>query len=159
MSKLGKLSDAEVSSQLDELRDQRQALAREHQNMIRDDAHTAFDRSREEARETFAVTLRVLEPRDLVRGFTLQTRTPGYPNLLELSALWAAGHDEGFAAAVHASIDGVEGWSPLSRDEYEKKMAKLDSDIAEREGELKRRDIDRRRQELESELATLEVGA
>ncbi|MGH3007574.1 MAG: hypothetical protein ACRDOS_17005 [Gaiellaceae bacterium] len=159
MSKLTKLDDAEVSAQLDELRDQRQALARNHQGIIRDDAHAAFERSREEAREAFATTLRVQQPRDLVRGFALETPTPGYPNLVRLSALWNAGFGEDFAAAVHTSIDGVEGWSKLSRADYDKRLAKFDQDIAEREAELKRRDIDRRRQELEAELNSLEVGA
>ncbi len=158
MAKLDKLSDAEVSTQLDELREERRAFVREHASILRDDAHTAFERSREEARKTCETAFRVLEPRDYVRGFPMNKPMGGH-SLFELATLWAAGHDETFAAYVHAAIDRLEGWSPLSRGDYDKRLAKLDADIAEREGELKRRDIDRRRQELESELATLEVGA
>ncbi len=153
-----KLDDAEVSAQLDELREERRAFVKEHGNVLRDDAHASIERSRAEARKTCETAFRVLEPRDYVKGFPVH-KPMGGKSLLEMATLWTAGHDETFAAYLHASVDGVKGWSPVDRSSYDKRLAKFDQEIAEREAELKRRDIDRRRQELESELASLEVGA
>jgi hypothetical protein len=141
-----------LDSWLEELERERAAFAAEHVHL------------REAAREGVAVS--IANARQRFEQVAAEYQTAFNPVdavdvslLVQLAGLWAAGRPE-FEQALVASLDlpaahGRPQFSQLSRDEVEHELARLAGEIRVREDELVRRDVERRRQELEAELAAL----
>jgi hypothetical protein len=79
---------------------------------------------------------------------------PGLPTLVETYVLYQLAADEGFKAALVASLDAGD-WPDEA--EHRKTLTKLDTEIGRLESELQRRQTDRERARLQEELAALEV--
>jgi hypothetical protein len=145
MSKLTKLSDSELQSEIEALRQERTQF--ENQNRwTREDAHRGADRWVESARSFIAWTTGV-EPfasngRDVHSDAILQM-VAGY--ILETSA---------FTDWLHATIEsrpalGGSNFSAYTRDVRDAELQRFDEQIRERETELARRDLDAAQQDLD----------
>jgi hypothetical protein len=147
-------TDKELREQIAELEQERTVFLREHAGKIREDAHRGADVTLDSAREIFE--RRVSEIRLGLGADPLPPQT-----LVNIASLWAA-TTQGFADAFHKAIDEAEpipgqpSFSALSRTEFEATLDKLSEEIGVRWRELDRREIERRRDEVEAELEALD---
>lgn len=155
--KLGPKTDKQLADEVERLSQELRDLRRAHQVFV-EDAHANCDR-------TIAGAVAELD-RMLDRfGWAHMNAGKGagaHGELVrEIGAL--AGYlNPALAKHWHERIDlqaEAGAFSPLPRAEFEKRTGKLETDIRDRRVELERRQIDRRKQEADQELARLEQGA
>jgi len=159
-------ADTELDAEIEKLTDERRRFVSANQ-ALREDAHTGIDASIEQARAMFNNYMARARTSFVAGGLK--------PDLMqEIAALWIASRPE-LAADLHAAIDAApvaspeditlgqlsheHGFSPLSREEYERELARLDRALRELRVELERRGIEWRKREAEQELAALEERA
>jgi hypothetical protein len=159
-------NDDDLRRQIDELLEEREAFLAEHA-LLAEDAHHRIDEALGEClarAQQLAAEHRhkhgwPLEPVDAkVAAFS---PVPWPAPYFEVAALHYAGTDAGFRKMLHDAVDakskhGAPEFSPLTRKEYEAKLEKIRQAVDDRERELARREVERRREELEAELQALD---
>jgi hypothetical protein len=139
----GSKTDEQLAAEIAGLREGRRAFAREHGLPFREDALGRLDRLQAHARARMEKILAGLGPDD--------PRHPAAPELVHCHVLAS----EGFGASAREMIERAGGFNRLTRAEYAERLADFDERIATAERELRRREIERRRDAAEEELAGL----
>jgi hypothetical protein len=147
-------SDQQLRTEIAGLERERAAFQREHAYL------------KENAQEGIGISVTHARQRFEERAAEFQAAFGSEPidlNLLvQLAALWLASRPE-FKADLEAALDlppvpGRPVFSELSRQQVEAKVAAFDEGIRTRDEELAKRDLQRRREELEAELEALGEG-
>jgi hypothetical protein len=150
----GEQTAAEISAKKDELAQERRELVRAHAGKTKDDAHDALDRARSEARERLEMmTSSVVDE----YGNVLLDPSLGSFSHLERLQAYQLANSEPYWESLHEAVDaaGDEHYAPLTRPQYEARVAKLDEEIRKRAVELERRELEARQAAVEAEQAAL----
>jgi hypothetical protein len=161
--------DDEIREEIARLEEEREAFLAEHA-LLAEDAHQRVDEALGEClaraeqlaaefRHLHAWPLERVDPK--LRAFA---PVPWPAPYFEVAGLHHAGTDPAFRRLLHDAIDapaehGAPEVSSLTRKDYEAKLEKFRQGIDDREKELARREVERRREELEAELQALEGAA
>lgn len=140
-------SEDSIQSEIEALSDEKRSFFRTHNGFIRETRHELIDFALGEARFNTDRLMREAKESGQLNPATLPA----------LAAEWLAVRDAGLIDGLHRSIDDAGDLSPLSKAEFEAKMAEFDSEIDSRRLELKRREKAAQLEEAERELAN--VGA
>lgn len=134
-------SDDELREQIELLKAERRAFAREHDGRLREQRHARVDKVFREAQDE--ADRRLVKARGTSGPLAL-------PTLVELEPFWRIAHDDDLRERLHAEVDQATDLSPLSLAEFEQRIAKLDGEIRKRTDELALREAERPKLEAEA---------
>ena len=143
--RFGTKTDAAIRREIERLTDERRSYMRAMPPQ-RETAHARVDELQTDAKAA-------LEAHILGMGYQVPPLESDHPSLAQLARLYALSRPE-LGEQMHRVIDKAPGYAEISQADYAKKVETWESQIAERELELKRR---HRAAEAEAARAALEA--